>query len=346
MSQYTHLSAPDPEFQALYQEKLKSLQGGPPNITQDAMPSDPIAAMRKEARELWVAEADRAYEHILPDAATYSIRVHEVDVSGGATIIVRAIVPATSNDDNHPVLAYMHGGGWVNGNIFADEKKLIILAVRHGLAVVNIDYRLAPENPFPVPIDDCTAALKWVASHADLLKANPNNGFLVMGSSAGGQLASVVARRARDDPHFRATPITGQILQVPVTCHPDAYPKRYKDQLLSFDGVVDAPNLSNELMRWAWDRFQCDPSHPDASPLLGSFEGLPPMFVQVAGMDPLRDEGLLYERLASEAGVETKLCVYPGVPHSFETEYYGIQAAQRFNNDLHEGVQWLLKRHV
>lgn len=164
-----------------------------------------------------------------------------------------------------------------------------------------------------------------------------------MGSSAGGHLAAVIARRARDDAQLRSSPITGQILQVPVTCHPDAYSDRsvhetgcvlityasthrYRDQLLSFDSIVDAPKLSNKTMRWAWgssalprsmivsltsitDRFQCDPHHPDASPLLGSFEGLPPIFVQVAGMDPLRDEGLLYEKLAQEAGIETKLCM-------------------------------------
>ncbi|KZV73328.1 hypothetical protein PENSPDRAFT_683003 [Peniophora sp. CONT] len=304
-----------------------------------------MAAMRKEARVVWVAEADRAYGHLLPDASTYSVHDHEVAVSGGA-IIVRAIVPTAPSGTGFPVLVYMHGGGWVNGNILADEKKLILLAVRHGMTVVTVDYRLAPENPFPVPVDDCLAAVKWVASHTEWLSVDLRKGFLVMGSSAGGHLAAVIARRARDDAQLRSSPITGQILQVPVTCHPDAYPDRYKDQLLSFDSIVDAPKLSNKTMRWAWDKFQCDPHHLDASPLLGSFEGLPPIFVQVAGMDPLRDEGLLYEKLAQEAGIETKLCIYPGVPHSFETEYHSIQMAKQFNSDLNEGVQWLLHKQV
>ncbi|KAI0030939.1 Alpha/Beta hydrolase protein [Vararia minispora EC-137] len=242
-----------------------------------------------------------------------------------------------------PLLVYFHGGGFITGSIEENDFRLQMLCVEHQISILNVDYRLAPEYPFPVPMDDCMAAMKWAIANPSLLSTDVRKGLIVMGTSAGAQLATVTALRARDDGFFAEARLTGQILQIPMTCHPDAYPEKYSDQLLSLQQNANAPKLTAREVRFAWKLLKGPPSDLYTSPLLAPLHRLPPTFLQVTGLDPLRDDGLVYERLLREAGVKTMLQIYPGVPHTFEITYPEIAAAKKYKEDLDEGLRWVLR---
>ncbi|OBZ67627.1 AB hydrolase superfamily protein B1A11.02 [Grifola frondosa] len=247
----------------------------------------------------------------LPPASAYRVTECKVPVDGGE-IAVRCLTPTPSRfpPQAFPLLVWYHSGGWTAGTLDLDDYYLRSICVELGLAVVNVDYRLAPEHPFPTGVHDAYAALKWTATHASELSADPARGFLVGGMSAGANLAAAVAIRARDDAFFARTRLTGQVLQMPCVVHPDAYPEQYKSELRSMEQHADAPFLAAHKLRTFWHATQAPPADPLFSPLLApSHARLPRTYVQVCGLDPLRDEGLLYARVLREAGVITKLDV-------------------------------------
>ncbi|EMD36119.1 hypothetical protein CERSUDRAFT_53128 [Gelatoporia subvermispora B] len=204
--------------------------------------------------------------------------------------------------------------------------------------------RLAPEHPFPTGLNDAYEGLKWVTENALLLSANLSKGFIVGGLSAGGNLTAVVAHRARDDPFFADKPITGQLMMVPGIVHPDAHPDEYKSELTSVEENKDAPTFDKvDLYRC----YSANPKDPECSPLLyPSHANLPPAYLQICGRDPLRDEGILYERVLREAGVKTRMDVYPGVPHAFHWHFGHIPLALKYDQDTKYGLRWLLNQSV
>lgn len=164
-------------------------------------------------------------------------------------------------------------------------------------------------------MDDCFDGLKWCIANASSLGIDPKR-IIVGGGSAGGNLAAVMALKARDE---NVSGIIGQVLNIPVTCHPRFLPKD-KYELESWEQNKDASPLGAELMSWFWTQYLGDNIAPEQyhSPLLASsLEGLPPALVQVAGLDPLRDEAIAYADALKAAGVKTKIEVFTGVPHGF-----------------------------
>lgn len=213
------------------------------------------------------------------------------------------------------------------------------------IVIVNVDYRLVPEHKWPVSLNDAYAGLVWVTRNSSGLSTSLSKGFIIGGMSSGANLAAILAHRARDDPQFSDNPLSGQILCIPLVVHPDAYPEQYRDQLLSLEQHRDAPVLSKKgLYKW-YEEYGVIPNDLECSPLLyPSHENLPPAYLQVCWLDPLRDEGFLYEKLLKEAGVETKLDFYPGVPHGFHIVWPDIPQAVKYEEDLINGLAWLLHR--
>ncbi|KAF9265285.1 alpha/beta-hydrolase [Marasmius fiardii PR-910] len=307
MAEYSHLSKVDEEIAPLL-ENLLSV----PSLDEGSLP-----AVRKYFAKVGVPRLEKKYEPLLPEGSEYTVKDHEIDVGGGVTVLARAVtpVPRDGEDETFPLLFWIHGGdnhsrsGFVIGNLHMDDYRLRIASVKLRFSVVNCEYRLAPEHPFPTA----------VASHPDTFSASLKKGFLVGGQSAGGNLAAVQSWIARDDPFFKNTPLTGQLLQIPYVVHHQAVPDKYKPFLLSLEQNKDAPLLSRESLFKIRGSFRvlrssiptlykASPEDPRASPLLSSsHRGLPPAFLQVCGLDPLRDEGLLYEKVLKEAGVPTKL---------------------------------------
>jgi acetyl esterase len=231
-----------------------------------------------------------------------------VPVSGGS-VPVRVLVPP---GQPRAVIVYYHGGGWVLGSV--DESDLLgrTLAERTGCAVVLVGYRLAPEYRFPTAVDDSQAALDWAVTRLTEIAGRPVP-VVVAGDSAGGNLAAVLARRARS----RGGPaISLQVLVYPVT-----------DCDLSTTSYTDPANqliLSAQSMVWFWDHYAPEEEarmHPDASPLRApDVSHLPPAVVITAEHDVLRDEGELYATRLVKAGVPVVFRRFDGQMHGFFTQ--------------------------
>jgi acetyl esterase/lipase len=212
---------------------------------------------------------------------------------------------------NRPLVVYFHGGGFVFGELRMGDWLCSRVATRAGAVVVSVDYPLAPGRRFPVAVEDCYAALTWAAANAAGLGAGGPVG--VMGESAGGNLAAVVALLARD----RGGPaLSHQALLYPATDMRDTA-TRTPSALAN----GNAPFLSPDEMTAFRDLYlgpDADPTDPKASPLLAaSHAGLPPALIQVAEHDPLRDDGMSYAAALRAAGVPVRLTEYVGMPHGF-----------------------------
>ncbi|EIM90598.1 alpha/beta-hydrolase, partial [Stereum hirsutum FP-91666 SS1] len=287
---------------------------------------------------------------------TYRMKDYNIPSSHSGEVRVRTLVPTAFDSDKehkYPLLIFMHGGGMAAGSIRMEDYRMRNLCVRLNMSVVNVDYRLAPEYPFPTAINDCYSALKWVRRpflsssepmhNADLLSASIQN-VVVGGTSSGANLAAVLAQRASQDEFFALhnARLKGQILCMPMLCHPDAYPHEFKPYLRSFrspkfvngDGMI-----TEESQRRSYRPI----ANPEISPLLfADRKSLPPLVAMVSGVDPTCDEGLLHERLVREAGVRTKLYTYPGAPHVHYYCWPTLKASMQALEDTHAGIQWLL----
>jgi acetyl esterase len=205
-----------------------------------------------------------------------------------------------------PVLLFIHGGGWVLGDLDTHEPFCIDVAIGLDLPVVAVDYRLAPEHPFPAAVEDSIGAGRWVASSAEALGREVTGLFLV-GDSAGGNLAAVVAAAFRDEP--ADVPVLGQWLIYPAADPATRYP--------SYDQFNDGHLLTRPGMKWFEESYAGPIDDPRFSPLLAGTVGLPPTLVITASHDPIRDQGRAYAARCAEAGVETIYVEAQGTIHGF-----------------------------
>lgn len=223
-----------------------------------------------------------------------------------------------------PGLVFYHGGGWTLGTLDSAGDICRALARRGDCAVVSVDYRLAPEHPWPAALDDAVAALWWTADRAADLGVDPDR-ISVGGTSAGGNLAAATALRARDDlPGDPPLPaIAGQLLLYPIL-----------DSRMATDSYrenADGPFLTRAAMAWFWDNYCPSPAQrasPYAAPALAAdLSGLPPATVATAGNDPLRDEGLAYAERLADAGVAVDRVHEPALAHGFLSMTEDVPAA-------------------
>jgi acetyl esterase len=216
-----------------------------------------------------------------------------------------------------PVVVFIHGGGWSVGDLDTYDGQARMHAVGAEAVVVSIDYRLAPEHPYPAAVDDVWAATQWVARNAGQIGADPDR-VAVAGDSAGGNLAAVVAQLARD----AGMPVRFQLLWYPSTTFDTSLP--------SFAANADAPILTLEACKGfsRWYVGDTDLSAPPATlvPARGYLSGLPAAYIAVAGHDPLRDDGAKYAELLTEAGVPVELHHAESLVHGY-LGYAGVVPA-------------------
>jgi acetyl esterase len=240
--------------------------------------------------------------HLQPSA----IELHEIrDVDAGG-IPARLYRPI--GDDRLGLLVYLHGGGWVVGDLVTHDSTCRALAAESGHAVLSVDYRLAPEHPFPAAYDDALASTRWAYEHAQELGCDPDK-LAIGGDSAGGNLAAAVTQQG-------AVPLRFQLLVYPVT--------DVRCNTPSYDDFADGPYLTRASMDWYIAHYlsgdEGTTDDPRMSPLLATDDALaksPPTHVVTVETDVLRDEGEAYAARLAAVGVPTTHRRYVGMFHGF-----------------------------
>jgi uncharacterized protein (TIGR00369 family) len=245
-----------------------------------------------------------------PAGEPEGIVIDEHEVPSGQTVRVLAPTPVTSAPTDRAGLVWLHGGGFVIGDRSMDDGRLGAWVRRFGFVAVSVEYRLAPEHPYPAALDDALAALGWV--HENAAKLGIVSGAIgVGGLSAGAGLAAAVALRARDE---GGPPVAFQLLDSPMLDDRQTTPSSQ---------VEDLAVWTRESNRFGWQSYLAgsagaDDVSPHAAPARADdLAGLPPALVLVGGADGFRDEDVDYALRLSGAGVTTELHVYPGGPHGF-----------------------------
>jgi acetyl esterase len=242
-----------------------------------------------------------------PGEAVATVEDRTID-TGGQQVPVRRYRPSSVGDGPAPTLVFYHGGGFVIGGLTSHDRDCRALANRGDCQVIAVDYRLAPEHPFPAAVEDAIGALEFVVGHAGELGVDPER-LAVGGDSAGGNLAAVVALHARDV----GVPLRLQLLIYPAVAGSDGdYPSRVEN---AAGYMLDAESIA-----WFTTAYFPDgvPAEWRAAPILAaSHEGVAPALVITAEFDPLRDEGEAYAAALQAAGVEATASRYDGLIHGF-----------------------------
>ena len=274
----------------------------------EAPPVGDVEARRVNGHRMFDLVATRA----APTAGVDTQR-HSMTAGDGATLDLTWYHPSGGDGPGSAAL-YLHGGGMIFG--LEHIGALYDLSVREyvaasGVPVLVVDYRVAPEHPDPTPVEDCYAALVWLAEHASDLGVDPAR-LAVMGDSAGGGLAAGVCLMARD----RSGPaISQQLLIYPMLDDRPATPDPQRVPFLTW-------SYDDNLTGWGallGDKAGGEAVSPYAAPARADdLTGLPDTYIDVGDLDVFRDEDILYARRLADAGVPTELHVYPGCPHAFE----------------------------
>jgi acetyl esterase len=271
-----------------------------------------LAHTRRPQWELPIAEVRRAFRELWTPAITGDPvaipRIEDLMIpDGGALIPARVYAP--EGRESLPIMLYFHGGGYVKGGLEECDAFCRNLAwvTRH--IVLSIDYRLAPEHPFPAALDDAVAATVWAGTHAADLGGAPGP-IVVCGESAGGNLAAVTCLRLKSDPRVA---IRHQVLLQPVIDFTLSFPSI---AMPSTECLVPRADLAWYYRTYCDDR--CDPRDPRVSPIFADdLSGLPPALIIAAEYDTLRDEAQAYAERLNAAGVATRYICADGMVHGF-----------------------------
>ena len=252
-----------------------------------------------------------------------------------ASVRVRIYSPPDEGSAR-PCVYWIHGGGYISGTALTVDSRLNHWVDVLDCVVVAVEYRLAPEHPYPAPLEDCYAGLSWAVTHATELGIDPQR-VVVAGSSAGAGLAAAVALLARD----RCGPTLGhQVLLYPML------DDRQNTRSSRMDGTEVWGRSANAL---GWRAYLGSDGRVAAVPAYAAparavdLAGLPPAFVAVGGADLFRDESIAYAARLLEAGVPTELHVYPGAPHGFEVIAPSADVSRRCNAAIIAALQRSLR---
>lgn len=274
----------------------------------DALPSggdmsDPQAIVaQRDSFAQWITTAPALREDVAQRDLLIPGRPGDPDVP------IRIYAPKASGAETRPGVLEIHGGGFLMGSIAMMDAWCQTVAVEIDAVVVSVEYRLAPEHPFPAAVEDCYAALCWMAANANALGIDPDR-IAIAGQSAGGGLAAATALLARDR---KGPKLCFQLLEIP----------ELDDRLEtpSMRAFVDTPLWSRPNAIWSWKHY-LGPDHtgevsPYAAPARAThLSGLPPAYVSTMEFDPLRDEGIDYAARLLQAGVQVELHSFPGTFH-------------------------------
>ena len=304
----------DPQIQAVLDEQAAAGTKPPGTVTPDEL----RAQFVRQSTEQWSGVVDELHS------------VEDTDADGVPIRIYRPV----ETEEPSMALVYFHGGGWVVGSIDTHDGITRAIARRAGIVVVSVDYRLAPEHPFPAALEDAWTATQWVSSHADELKLDVDR-IGVGGDSSGGNLAAVVARRGRD----HAVPVALQLLLYPVISYAFDTP--------SYSYFSEGYGLTRDGMRWYWDQYLggSDGKNPDVSPSeTADLRRLPRAIVVTAEADVLRDEAESYAQRMFLSTVETEGYRYDGMVHGFLRMAGKVERSNAAFDELAESIKTMLAK--
>jgi acetyl esterase len=232
-----------------------------------------------------------------------------------------------------PVLVYVHGGGWVIGSVAVFDPFCRLLSNASGVIIASVEYRLAPEHPYPAALEDTLTALQWAAGHANEWGGDPLC-IALGGDSAGGNLAAVAANQiCQQDSHL----LSALMLLYPVTDHPTADHPSYSENATGY-------GLDADRMRWFWQQYIVGVSanDPNVSPLqIKNVPPLPPTLITTAEYDVLRDEGVAYAQKLSAAGIQVTHLHSPDMSHNFPATPNLVARFPQCRQTLDEIAAWL-----
>jgi len=286
-------------------------------MPEQSGPSLPIAEVREHLAQHVASSSD---------IDTSGVRVYDEQVpgpDGAPDVTLHLIVPEVRKSTG--AIYYIHGGGFTVGFASMRDDFNVPLARDLGVVVVSVDYRLAPEHPFPAGLEDCYAGLQWVADHAESLGVDRES-IAIQGDSAGGGLCAALALLTRD--RGGVLPVF-QYLGVP----------EIDDRLttLSMQRFTDTPMWTRGAAEESWDAYlgegargTDDVSHYAAPARATDLSGLPPTYISVMQYDPLRDENIAYAQKLLDAGVSVELHLYPGTFHGSSLATYAAITQREF----------------
>ena len=306
--------AVDPETAAFVEELERMLAELPPI---HALPPEETRRAREEGRGIW------GPLQLVPEA-------HDIEIGGpGGPLRLRLFVPP---EQLRGVYLHIHGGGWVLGRAHHQDPRNWHIARHLKVAVVSVDYRLAPEHPYPAGPDDCEAAALWVLENAK--REFGADTFLIGGESAGAHLSVVTLLRLRDRHGYRGAAAANLVYGV--------YDLRLTPSAATWG---ERPLiLTTETMRWFVDQFVPPErrTDPDVSPIFADLRGMPPALFTVGTLDPLLDDSLfMYARWVA-AGNEAELAVWPGGVHGFNA--FPNELARQANERIDAFLEAQLQR--
>jgi len=249
---------------------------------------------------------------------------YQVPAADGTEMLARWY--RRSSGGTGAVVLYLHGGGMILGSVPIFDGPVARYVARSGVAMLSVQYRLAPEHPHPTPVEDAYAALVWLSEHAEQLGVDPDR-LAVMGDSAGGGLAAGLAILSRD----RGGPrLTHQLLIYPMLDDRNTTPDPH---IVPFAGWSYDDNSTgwDALLGTGHEQRDVDPSAAPAR--IKDATGLPPAYIEVGQLDIFRDEDVRYALTLSQAGVPVELHLHPGVPHEYDAIAFASDVAHRAQAD-------------
>ena len=271
---------------------------------------------------------ERAQRYPEPSSALSHADYAAADFRSSHAARVRVHRPA-ADAEARPALVWIHGGGYILNSDLADEDRLDRWVEEHNCVVASVDYRLAPEHPYPAALDDCYAGLRWLSGHAAEIGVDVRR-IVLAGLSAGGGLAAASALMARDRGDVG---IAALLLVYPMLEDRDlGYPSR----------MIESNVWGPQANQFGWRCYLGSKAGQEEVPVyaapgrVSELTGLPPTFIGIAGQDVLRDEDLSFADRLVRSGVRTEVHLYSGAPHGFERSAPRANVSRRFVRDIDE----------
>ncbi|KLJ05593.1 hypothetical protein EMPG_10926 [Blastomyces silverae] len=315
-------------------------------------PVDLAAKRREQARQTLQRNATYLcqYEPQLGEAVVVSDST--VRARDGVNISIR--IYDSNQPPDRPVVVFYHGGALVGWDLNTEDLSCRRMAIECSTVVISVAYRLAPENPYPIPINDAWDSFLNIAENIATIVpryAGPAN-FVIAGTSSGGHLAAIVSQLAAAHMKTQETPawtVSGVVLRSPVTVYgadKQYIPPQFRDIHQSWVPELDCPGrLCREDMKNGHDLYgvpDSDKTNPLAYPLWGNLAGLPRTFVQICGVDILRDDAVCYVKGLTNAGVDVQSKFYEDLPHVFWVYAPHLEVSQKMEQDCVGGLNWVI----